>query len=394
MDTRQFRPMGSVIVSLFIGLVIFGMAQATTPTIIETDTQETDLALTESALKLGMAYPPAKDRRQRAFAAKHLKNLHVNLVRLSTTWKRDEPRQGKFNWKLLNGHLRWAHENHFSLLLTISAKGPVWACDPNKIGIRGGCVPSDMRDFENYVQALVSHLHMVQSLINTLPISKIQFGNEWDNPDVGFYPGTAQEYTEQLNIVYEEVKGVFPNIPVLPGGLLSHNMRSIAICNGSKHFGDPPPGGLARFCHNPKHLEKIKRLEYVFGFGKYDMVDQHLYFDPENWKVYLDTLRNYVLPPWNNRLPIIVSEFGGPNAKHAPRHDHYHARQVDAYIQALLTTDVTEAYYFKLVEPAERNETGGQSSYAESGLIDKTPSLKPAYDVYRDYAKHLNSPGT
>ncbi len=392
METPKLVQMVFRFLSLFIGVFMFGLAQAGTPEIMGSDEQEAPLPPRISGLKLGIANPPARDRRQRKFAALHLKRLNVKLARLSVNWKWHEPIRGEFNWQLLNGHLRWAHENNFSLLLNISAEGPEWACDPNKIGKRGGCVPSDIRDFEKFVEALVNHLQKIKSRIHTLPVSKVQFGNEWDDPEVGFYPGTPQEYTEQLNIVYEQVKKAFPNMPVLTGGLLSHNMQSIAICNGSDHFGNPPQDVLARFCHSPKYLDKVERLAYVFGFGKYDMVDQHLYFDPENWKVYIDTLRKDVLPSWSSRFPIIVSEFGGPNAKKEPRNDAYHAHKVEAYIQALLTTDVAEAYYYKLVEPAEINEFGEPSAYAESGLIDKTASQKPAYDVYKNYSRRLNSP--
>ena len=190
----------------------------------------------------------------------------------------------------------------------------------------------------------------------------------------------------QLNIVHDTVKATFPDMPVVVGGILSHSMKNIAICNGSKHFGEPDPTQLERFCNSPQYLDHVERLEEVLSQGRYDVVDQHLYFDEENWGVYIDTLRTVVLPPSRRDTPIIVTEFGGPDAKTDSRDDEYHARKLADYLEALESAGVTFAYYFTLVEPPEDNGFGDQSSYAESGLIARdTGNPKPAYAVFKDY---------
>lgn len=347
----------------------------------------------DAVLELAISFPAVGDVEQRDFSAEKLADLSVRRVRLSASWDRIEPEPGEFDWGVEDNHMIWAHENDLEILLTVTARAPDWACPPDTRGERGGCVPEDIADFERFVGILADRLvGFDETLERGLPVARVQFGNEWDEADVGFYPGSAEEYTTQLNIVHDEITSAFPDMPIVVGGLLGGSMRSIAICEaGSDHFGEYDPADRDAFCTSTLYLEKRDRVNHVFSFGRYSMVDQHLYFDPENWKVYVDTLRDHGLPSDRRSLPILVSEFGGPNAKIESRDDDYHADRVEDYLEALITTDVSEAYFFKLIEGSEWNEKDQQSSYADSGLIEKdTREPKPAYEVFKDYARRLN----
>ncbi len=157
------------------------------------------------------------------------------------------------------------------------------------------------------------------------------------------------------------------------------------------HRSSATSAGLARrrdaYCKGSAFAAKMERLTHVFHYGRYDMVDQHLYFDPKNWNVYLDALRTHVLPRAKRDIPIVLTEFGGPDAKSESRDDDHHTERVEVYLSTLMALDVTEIYYFKLVEPEELNEFGTPSAYAESGLISReTHRPKPAYYVVKKYA--------
>ena len=77
--------------------------------------------------------------------------------------------------------------------------------------------------------------------------------------------------------------------------------------------------------------------------------------------------------------PIIISEFGGPNVNIESVSEDYQANQLKKYITAINLMDVTEAYFFKLVE-GSNNPTP-----SKSGLIDShTLSKKKSFEIFKN----------
>jgi len=343
------------------------------------------------AMQLGIANPPTRDPQTFRFSAEHLKRLQVQEVRLGANWPQIEPQAGRFEWSSLDRFLDWTAHNDLQLMLLVTSQGPQWACDPTRIGIRNGCVPKDMNDFRDYVQQLLAHLATARSERGRAVISSIQFSNEWDDPAVGYYPGTAAEFVTQLNIVYDEVKAVFPDMPVLPGGLLSNAMAGVAVCTLGDRSPLHPDDIGPDYCTSDTYLNHLQRMRDVFSQGRYDMVDQHLYFDVQYWPVYVEMLRQVVLPENRRGVPLMVSEFGGPNALKTDRDDAGQANLLREYLRTLSKLDLAEAYFFTLVEPDETDRLGNPSPFAHSGLIAKgSRNPKPAYDVFMRFARELN----
>lgn len=310
------------------------------------------------AVRLGISSPPVGNT-ERPSTQNWLEDLGVELIRTAVAWDRIEPVPGEYNWKKeLEGKLRWAHDRDLSALLLVATKCPDWVVGARE---RAACAPDDMEQWRTYVRALVETLEaLAAEYPNGLPIHRIMLGNEWHA--TRGYPGTAEQFTEQLNILYEEVKHAFPEMPVLPGGI------------GSSAIED--------FVHGWR-TEKRARVEYVLDHADYDAVSQHLYFDEVDWPAKIEALRTLALPPGRRDIEIVVGEFGGPDAIAEPRDDAYHAERVGAYIEALRQTDVAEAYYFTLVEQPEY-QAGEPNLFAESGLVSKgTLSPKPGYYVFK-----------
>ncbi len=113
--------------------------------------------------------------------------------------------------------------------------------------------------------------------------------------------------------------------------------------------------------------------------AKYDVIDIHLYDDPENWQFYYDAVAKNA-----PGVPILVSEFGGPNVLTEPYTDDYHAQRVQAYLDKIATLQVAEAYYFTLVESPDANE-----AHVKSGLLTQGPAYlpKPAYYVVQSWSQ-------
>lgn len=335
------------------------------------------------SLRFGASFPPSNNAQRRSLSQKYLKDLNVKLVRFGDDWVNRQSDPKTFKWKSIFDRLDWVKDNDYSLLLTIRAYAPNWACDPHKKA-KKGCLPKDMRQFKQFID---TYLRGIKKRYGRLP-DKIQFANEWAKEE--WYPGTRRDFVIQANIVYDAVKEISPNTQVVLGGLARGQIRQVAFCKGKvDNYGKT---NRKKFCREKKYREMERKMKYVFRRAKYDIVDQHLYFDVEHWPAYLDTLYKHLVPRKKRKLPLIISEFGGPDARKEPHDEEYHAKRVQQYIETILKSPAKEAYYFKLVE-------GGKASgiYGLSGLLSLERVLegssqpeKKAYYVFKRHSNQTN----
>lgn len=337
-------------------------------------------------LPLGIAFPDVPGDDSGEVTGGHLRDLGVQFVRQSIQWSVLEQEQGVFSWSSLDSKILLASQRDLGLLLTVTADCPDWVSGPRSAA--GACVPDDMDHFTSYIAALVAHLAELEALLpEGLPLDFLQFGNEWDSPNSVFYPGSAAQFVQQLGIVFDAVKATFPGLPIVLGGIQTTTPLAHAVCAGLHSEPQWPPAAVASYCANDFPNDPTRqRVEFVLQNGSYDAVDQHLYFREYRWAPVLTAFRQILLPPAKAGIPILVTEFGGPNALTEPRDDAYHAQKVEAYIGVLQGSEAARAYYFKLVEPDEIGPNGRPDSHAESGLIDKSTLLpKPGYFVFQQH---------
>lgn len=316
----------------------------------------------------GISFPPITNKEQRNFSTPILQELNVKRIRFGENWKYREPEKGKFNWNPLDDRIDWALENNQKVLITIQSNAADWAC--SDIKSKKSCVFKDNSDFKNYIELLLKRYPN--------KITKIQFGNEWQT--LFWYAGTAQQYVQANNIVYEAVQKHSPKTKVVLGGFTSGSQRFMTACNGliDDFFDDDGNTYNQDFfdktCNSTDAQELFNRIEYVLTNALYDEVDIHLYDDVEKWDEYYNFMQT------KTQKPIIVTEFGGPNVNIEPTDETYQASQLKKYINKLDSLQVSEAYYFKLVE-------GTQTvAHVKSGLIDgKTLQKKESYFVFKDY---------
>jgi len=351
------------------------------------DTNRKDNSINTSSndiTKFGISYPPVKDKNQRDFSKQHLQELGVDRIRFSIHYKYIEKTKGDFTWQEFDKRMNFVKENNLTLLLTIETNGADWVCSSRKD--EKSCVFKDNQYLENFVKELL------QRYPNQ--IAKIQFGNEMLDPS--FYIGTADEYIKAQNIVYQVVQKYSPQTQVVLGGFSAGVLRRFAVCEVNEVFevyyeGKMLEGAdLKKLCQKEWVKKENDDVLFILKNAKYDITDIHLYDDIENWeKIY------YSFQSKSSNKRIIISEFGGPfvydcdtalsSCKLGPTEtesqysDKYHAQRVRKYIETIQNLNVTEAYYFTLVEI---NDT--KRMHAKSGLIDLQLNEKSAYSIFKN----------
>ena len=327
---------------------------------------QNDTCLTN--LALGISFPPLTDNTQRTFAKTHLDFLGVKKIRFTENWALREPSQGNFNWLPLDDRINWAYTNGYEILLTIQSNAPDWACSSNQNG--QSCVFNDNNDFKEYIDLLL------QRYPNK--INKIQFGNEWQSDY--WYIGNANDFVQANNVLYSSVQTYSSNTQVILGGFTTISLRFLAGCNGYVNSFYDDDGVyydstyLATNCPTSAIQDVINRINYVLQYANYDVIDLHFYDDVEQWDEYYLNFSDTITKP------IIVSEFGGPNMNYEPYSDTFQVDRLYQYIKKLDSLQISEAYFFKLVEGT------ANPAHSTSGLIDDTTLLeKPAYYLFKSF---------
>ncbi len=315
-----------------------------------------------TSLKLGLSFPPVSNAQGRDLTRQHMVALNMSLLRFGEDWTLREPTKGTFAWGGLDDRMQFVQDNNLSLWLTIQSQGPPWACDP-LLTNKKSCVYTDLAAFRNYVNKVLKR--------HGNKIAKIQFGNEWQGE--WWYAGTAEQFVASHNVVYSAARLHAPEAKVVLGGFSIGALRGLAACEG---LMPSPPG---KDCASAEGKQFLGRIRTVLQKAKYDAIDIHLYDDPENWQFYHDAVVKNA-----PGVPILISEFGGPNVLTEPYTDEYHGKRVQVYLDKIAMMPVAEAYYFTLVENPNANKT-----HVKSGLLTPGPAYMPksAYYVVQSFCK-------
>lgn len=319
-------------------------------------------------LELAISFPPVESNSQRKSTQKVLSDLKVKKIRFAEEWKFREATKDSYSWGPLDDRLNWAEENGFEVMLTIQSNAPDWAC----IGASNdnSCV-FDTTEFKQYIQDLL------QRYPNQL--DKIQFGNEWQSDF--WYIGSAEEFTAANNILYDAVQTYSPETKVVLGGFTAISLRFMAGCAGElSNFQDDEGTVIDQAyldinCTGAEGTALFDRINYVLNNSAYDLLDMHLYDDPENWSAMV----NHFTAVTNK--PVIVSEFGGPNSNYEDDSDANQAKRLYDYIVTLDSLGIEEAYYFKLVQGTKND------AHIKSGLMKGAfKTKKQSYFVFKKFS--------
>ncbi|MBU1202770.1 glycoside hydrolase family 5 protein [Patescibacteria group bacterium] len=323
------------------------------------------------------------------YSLSKMDDLNIDKTRIWDNWILREPSQGQYDWSGLDLRINEIYNSGKEFILTIKPVGvkdgkSAWYCDQKQAN-KDSCI-FDIQyedDFALYIEAIAKRY--------TGKIAKIQFQNEWDS-DYHFV-GTGQDYVKYANILYEAVKKHSPETEVSLGSITKYPLLYLAGCQlGLLDTFYYKTGQLVSssqrqaWCDNPDTIAMYERVAYVFKNARYDMVDVHFYDDPQYWDEYMEALGTL-----NTRnLPVIITEFGGPNADDT-RIDAYdenvQASELQRYLDKIYELPVVEAYYFRLIEGE-----GEGINHPLTGLMkliegNSTPVAKQTYEVFKNRLK-------
>ncbi|MBN2626215.1 MAG: beta-galactosidase [Spirochaetales bacterium] len=326
-----------------------------------------------SDIVAGISFPPFADEGQIDFTLRQLRKLSVDRIRIAVDWRNREPERGAFYWEPMDRRMEAAARQGVSVFLTIASLGPEWArLEP---GSDGACL-LDEAAFADFAEALLTRYDN---------IDRIQYGNEWEggSPGETTYtdPASIRNFVFCTNALYDAAARLSPGTKVVLGGITrTWPIAEMFLRDGSySDFSGIELAVGATEEYLRRRIDKlvtayvdnhiVDNIDYVLANARYDMIDIHLYDDPENWAGYLSFLPK--------DKPIVVSEFGGPNSEFEKTAPSYQAQRMAAYLDAIEGLPILEAYYFKLVDsPA--------SYHKNSGLFYSTRLPKPARNVFAD----------
>lgn len=152
---------------------------------------------------------PGEHRKEVIAAA----NCGARIIRTDTTWPLVEKEQGRWEWQRLDGVIE-DYAKHGIEIQALLFETPRWAvADPERAN-QGWDVFSrsapQLEQWKGYVRALAQRYN-----------GRIRFWEVWNEPDIGFWKGTVEEYIGIQRAAYEVLKEVNPENIVMSGGFAS-----------------------------------------------------------------------------------------------------------------------------------------------------------------------------
>ena len=131
------------------------------------------------------------------------------------SWGQIQPKQGEWNWEQLDREIAAAEEYGIERQLLING-GTQWAVREKYEDYRKkNNTPPRIKPWEEYIHQLATRYQ-----------DRITYYEIWNEPDIGFYHGTIDEYLELLKSAYRTIKKVDPDLQVMSGGFASAIPRS------------------------------------------------------------------------------------------------------------------------------------------------------------------------
>ena len=255
-------------------------------------------------------------------------------------WGAIEKERGVFDWQAADAEVRGIIAEGASPL-PILGYSPKWASS----GPDGNYPPADLRDWSDFVYRMVYRYK-----------GKIKYWEVWNEPDIGFWKGTIEQYSDLLKSAYVAAKRADPDCKIVFGGTAGVNLpfTERVYQNGGKYYFD------------------------VMAVHPYQWGDT---FDDE-W--FVSQLRDLhlLMQKWGDgHKEIWLTELGWSTG------DKGITEEVQARLlaQALITSqcmpeaNVTKTFWFCI------KDWGGPSY----GLLGDDGSRKPAFEAYKFVTRAL-----
>lgn len=327
-------------------------------------------------VELGLSFVPDSKKLHRQDTLKHMTYLGVDKIRMAQSWHLRQPDINTYHWQPLKERLDFYENNNIDVLMTLDIKTfPDWTHQLGEDEI--------LTYYEAYVGTLLD-LYGKQ-------INSIQVGNEWNWEIEDYLAGNVGIFIQMNNILYDAVEAMEgqskPNVVL--GSISIGGLRALAFeqeLMDNVYFKEGPlysEEDIAKYQEEIQATNVLARR--LLSECKFDLVDLHFYDDYWNWSIYIEAFENELMEVGliqnSGDMPIIASEFGGPDPKMEPEDDTYRARQLAYYITTLDGLGVKEAYYFKLHEAVDKDTVYHPYSF----LIERDGSKTETYEVLSQF---------
>lgn len=267
-------------------------------------------------------------------------DIGVKWMRDEFNWGHLEPEKGKWNWERFDHSVDTATKHGISIFGLLCYWAP-WAKPHTQEGINDYC---------NYVRTVVGRYK-----------DRIKYWEIWNEPNIGFWTGTTEQYATLMKAAYDAVKDVDPNAKV------------IGCCTA---------GTDLRF---------IEKVFQCGGYDKMDILSIHPYRYPPTPEEtdFVGEMKkaDALVRKYGSPKPIWITEMGWPtnvggNGSSEAKQSAMIAR---TYMQALASGVVQKVFWYNF-----RND-GIDMSYNEHnfGIIRQDHSPKPACIAFRTMTQHL-----
>ena len=250
-----------------------------------------------------------------------LEEMGVKWTRCDFNWVGMEPNEkGVFNWSTWDNQVTTAH-NHGLQILAVLGYSPSWATTaPEGESQTEHWPPKNNEDYKDFVRAVVERYDGdgVDDMPGSLTVQAYEL---WNEPDIDFFKGTAEQYAPLLIAGYEGAKEADPDSVVLMGGL----------SRGGKD-GD----------WIDRMLAAMKAATSTVAF---DIANNHIYEDPDNIPARIQRFRNSFLNVGIN-VPHWYTE--GSKGASSPAAEPEQARAVVKFFARYLANGVDKFFWYML----------------------------------------------
>lgn len=187
---------------------------------------------TEGDFIFGIAYGASPDNLS-PIAAKKSALIGITMLRSNPRWNWTQPKADQWDWSKVD-ELTKVHRREGIGLQALVNGTPRWAALPSADGTnhRGGSSPPDPTAWRVWTRELAKRLK-----------GKTHYWEIWNEPDIGFFAGTQEQYFSMLETAYEQIKAVDPSAVVMTGGFVSmvhHGRKPLMVerllANHHDHF--------------------------------------------------------------------------------------------------------------------------------------------------------------
>lgn len=313
---------------------------------------------------IGVSFPAITTKDQQSLSIKHLKALKISKIKMDVNWEYIEKDFNEYTWGPLDYRINTFIENDIEVFIGISSNLPsIYQTSENpEITLEKG------EAFEAFLIALVSRYQN--------KVTKIQFGNEWDHPELG-YKNSVEDFIGLNNILYTVTKNINPSIDIVLGGVTTNyfyyqlfEVHNLDIERKNRLLINPDQ-------HLLSFIEKIKismanglelRINRVLNESLYDIADLHVYDEAELFDDIVNLFSNMI------NKPLLISEYGAPNPDYENFSEQYQLDRTRIILETLAPLDLVEIYHFSLFDH--------DAYHGRNGLLDGKGRKKLIYELY------------